>query len=65
MAMMLLNDHPEKFSTDFDRNKEALGELTIIRSKQLRNELAGYLARTLASREADSEVSGGEEGTNE
>ena len=57
MAMLLLENFPDKFSTDFDNNKTSLSEVTIVRSKQLRNELAGYLARTIASQEADSEVS--------
>ncbi|MAH21431.1 MAG: 30S ribosomal protein S17e [Thaumarchaeota archaeon] len=57
MAMLLLENFPDKFSTDFDKNKESLSEVTIVRSKQLRNELAGYLARTIALQEDDSEVS--------
>tara|TARA_B100001971_G_C17700347_1_gene291378 strand:- start:70 stop:279 length:210 start_codon:yes stop_codon:yes gene_type:complete len=57
MAMLLLENFPDKFSTDFDKNKESLSEVAIVRSKQLRNELAGYLARTIALQEDDSEVS--------
>lgn len=65
MAMLLLENFPDKFSTDFDKNKVGLSEVAIVRSKQLRNELAGYLARTIASREDDSEVSREEEVTDE
>ena len=44
---MLLEKHPEAFSPDFGKNKEALGNLALIPSKQLRNNIAGYLAKAL------------------
>ena len=42
----LLQTYPEAFGTDFDKNKEALVEMAIIPSKQLRNRIAGYIAKT-------------------
>ena len=44
---MILQRHPEAFSSDYAKNKEALLQLALIPSKQLRNHIAGYLARSL------------------
>jgi small subunit ribosomal protein S17e len=37
--------HPEAFGADFEVNKKALEELALIPSKQLRNRIAGYIAK--------------------
>ena len=37
--------HPEAFGADFEQNKKALEELALIPSKQLRNRIAGYIAK--------------------
>ena len=37
--------HPEVFGSDFEQNKKALEELALIPSKQLRNRIAGYIAK--------------------
>jgi small subunit ribosomal protein S17e len=39
----LLSKYPDKFYPDFERNKKAVNELAKIRSKVLRNTVAGYL----------------------
>lgn len=39
----LLSKYPDKFYPDFERNKKAVNELAKIRSKVLRNTIAGYL----------------------
>lgn len=44
---MILERHPEAFSADYEKNKAALKELALIPSKQLRNHIAGYIAKTL------------------
>ncbi len=41
----LLDAHPDKFSTDFTKNKESITELTTCRSKKLKNVIAGYASR--------------------
>ena len=43
--MEVLKDHKEKFGTDFNENKQALNSISIIRSKVLKNELAGYITK--------------------
>ena len=43
----LLNEYSERFGTDFSTNKQALNEISIIRSKGLKNEIAGYITKIL------------------
>ncbi|MEM2759844.1 MAG: 30S ribosomal protein S17e [Nitrososphaerales archaeon] len=43
ISMQLIERHAEKFSSDYEKNKEVLSKIAIIRSKQLRNEVAGYI----------------------
>jgi len=45
IARELLNRYPDKFSTDFENNKQFVTELTNISSTKLRNRVAGYTAR--------------------
>jgi small subunit ribosomal protein S17e len=47
LSEQLLHRYPEAFSSDFEKNKKVLEDLTIISSKQLRNHVAGYIARSL------------------
>jgi len=48
IARELLNKYPSKFSTDFEKNKQFVTELTNISSTKLRNRVAGYTARLAA-----------------
>ena len=41
----LLEQYPEAFSTDFEHNKESVTALTNVQSKNVRNRIAGYVAR--------------------
>ena len=43
----VLNEYSERFGTDFSTNKQTLNEITIIRSKGLKNEIAGYITKML------------------
>lgn len=47
LAEVVLQRHPEAFSTDYEKNKKALEELALIPSKQLRNQIAGYITKAL------------------
>ena len=40
----LLNRYPDKFNVDFQQNKKTIDELAKVRSKELRNQIAGYIA---------------------
>lgn len=50
----LLEKFPDKFTIDFEENKKTILSLAIIRSKVLRNKMAGYITSKLR-READQE----------
>ena len=43
----LLAAYPKEFGTDFHDNKKILDEVAIIRSKGLKNEIAGYITSYL------------------
>ena len=43
----LLTAYKEKFSTDFRQNKQVLDEIAIVRSKGLKNEIAGFITAHL------------------
>ncbi|MEM2873653.1 MAG: 30S ribosomal protein S17e [Nitrososphaerales archaeon] len=43
ISMQILEKHGNLFTDDFEKNKSILSEVAIIRSKQLRNEIAGYI----------------------
>ena len=43
----LMEEHGDKFTTDFDKNKKVLGGLKNIKSKKVRNILAGYITKAM------------------
>jgi len=43
IARELLEKYPDKFSTDFEKNKKALAELAKFESKRMRNIVAGFI----------------------
>ena len=53
----LLQKYPDKFSLEFDANKKTLNELAIVKSKVLRNELAGYITAHLRKQAAREKAS--------
>jgi len=44
LSTELLNRYPNKFNVDFQQNKKVIDELAKVRSKELRNQIAGYIA---------------------
>jgi small subunit ribosomal protein S17e len=53
----LLEKYPDKFGFDFNTNKHVMSEVAIIRSKVLRNELAGYITAHLRKQAAQEKAS--------
>jgi small subunit ribosomal protein S17e len=53
----LLEKHPDRFGMEFDGNKKALNDLAVVRSKVLRNELAGYITAHLRKQAAQEKAS--------
>ena len=47
LSLLLLEKHGNIFTTDFEKNKEILSQIVVIRSKELRNEIAGYITRLM------------------
>ena len=47
MAKELLERYPDKFTSDFNENKETIKNFAIVRSKELRNKIAGYITKTI------------------
>jgi len=39
----VLDEHKSKFNVDFTDNKKILNQISIIRSKGLKNKVAGYI----------------------
>jgi small subunit ribosomal protein S17e len=56
----LLQRHPEAFGSDFEQNKKVLEEMALIPSKQLRNRIAGYIAKSHKVEAPEDEASSGE-----
>lgn len=44
-AKLLMERYDEAFTTDFEHNKDVVGELTNIESKGVRNRVAGYITQ--------------------
>lgn len=57
----ILQRHPDAFGTDFESNKKALEELALIPSKQLRNRIAGYIAKAEQAKEPEEQPATSEE----
>lgn len=44
LSTELLNRYPDKFNVDFQQNKKTIDGIATVRSKELRNQIAGYIA---------------------
>ncbi|HXW02606.1 MAG TPA: hypothetical protein VD828_04465 [Candidatus Nitrosotenuis sp.] len=60
LSMLVLEKHKDKFTTNFADNKKTLDQLVIVRSKGLKNEVAGYITKLL-KREVDTKTTEQEE----
>jgi small subunit ribosomal protein S17e len=63
-ARILMQHYEEEFTTDFETNKRLVEQYTDVKTKQVRNRIAGYMVRLVRQRAADAEVEatqGGEE----
>jgi small subunit ribosomal protein S17e len=47
LSYEVLEEHKSKFGVDFADNKKILNQISIIRSKGLKNEIAGYITRLI------------------
>jgi len=53
ISNQILDEYESSFTADFEHNKETLGKVTIIKSKQLRNEIAGYITNMMNTGESE------------
>ena len=51
----LLTKYPDKFASDFEQNKKLINELATVRSKVLRNTIAGYITSYLRKNSSQKE----------
>lgn len=51
LAKDLVSADEERFSEDFDENKEELKDMEEFNSKKLRNRVAGYIVRVVQNRD--------------
>jgi small subunit ribosomal protein S17e len=58
----LLAKFPDKFSTDFDENKEVIRKIAVVRSKLLRNKVAGYITSFRHRQAAEKQMAESPEG---
>ena len=63
----LLTRYPDKFAPDFEQNKKLINELATVRSKVLRNTIAGYITSYLRknSTREESEITSTEVNSSE
>lgn len=43
ISRQLLEKYPEVFTEDFEKNKKVVGEVLKINSKEVKNQVAGYI----------------------
>ena len=55
IAIDLMNKYPDRFGTNFEQNKKTIVELAIVRSKELRNQVSGYIASHLNKQSKSNE----------
>ena len=55
LSFKVLDKHKSQFGENFDENKEILDKVTIIRSKGLKNEIAGFITKFLKKEKRNEE----------
>ena len=58
IAYNLLDEYGKLFTSDYEENKKALDRIAIVRSKQLRNELVGFITHTRNAEETNEKRKG-------
>ncbi|MCP8304014.1 MAG: 30S ribosomal protein S17e [archaeon] len=55
ISIQVLEKYGDLFTDDFDKNKAVLGQVSTVRSKHLRNKIAGYIT-SLKRKEEEGEA---------
>lgn len=53
LSRKLVNEYGNRFNTDFEDNKKILEALADMKSKHLRNRVAGYITRLMAIKQRE------------
>ena len=56
LSYEVLGEHQSKFGEDFADNKKVLDQISIIRSKGLKNEVAGYITKFIKKQIREEKV---------
>ncbi len=56
LSFEALEDHKSKFGEDFAENKKVLNEISIVRSKSLKNEITGYITRLIKKENREEKI---------
>ena len=56
LSYEVLKTHKSKFGEDFGNNKKALDEISIVRSKGLKNKVAGYITKYIKREVRDEKL---------
>ena len=51
MARNLIEQFPDKFTTNYDKNKETMDKLVTVESKKIRNMIAGYVVHLVRTKD--------------
>ena len=64
ISFEVLDAHKSKFGEDFVENKKALNEIAIVRSKGLKNKVAGYITRFIKKQIREDKIKHDRSGMN-
>ncbi|TBR22254.1 MAG: hypothetical protein EPO63_07615 [Candidatus Nitrosotenuis sp.] len=56
LSMQAITRYGAKFTTDFGENKKVLEQVSIIRSKGLKNEIAGYITKYIKREKSSKDL---------
>ena len=56
LSYEVLDEHKPKFGVDFADNKKVLDQIAIIRSKGLKNEIAGYITKFIKKETREEKI---------
>lgn len=56
ISTIVLEKYPDRFGSDFEKNKKALQEIAITKSKVLRNRVAGYITSYLRKQKVQEKI---------
>jgi small subunit ribosomal protein S17e len=64
ISFEVLGEHKSKFGEDFVENKKALNQIAIVRSKGLKNKVAGYITRFIKKQIREEKIKHDRSGMN-